>query len=134
MGSWGKSQHFSSADAANGVLWSHVHAQGSQVQSQVDRLRCQGGYFKRVCWGLQWAERLLEGGGNEQWGDKWTEQFKDGKGYKNVSPLFSSPQAAIVVLRVVSFAVSPSIHPYLALCVHCGITRLSPGQGLLSGL
>ena len=33
---------------------------------------------------LQWAERLLEGGGNEQWGDKWEERFKDGKGGKQV--------------------------------------------------
>ncbi len=30
----------------------------------------------------QWAERLLEGGGNEQWGDKWRESFKDGAGEK----------------------------------------------------
>ena len=33
---------------------------------------------------LQWAERLLEGGGNEQWGDKWEERFKDGSGGKQV--------------------------------------------------
>ena len=33
---------------------------------------------------LQWAERLREGGGNEQWGDKWEERFKDGKGGKQV--------------------------------------------------
>ena len=32
----------------------------------------------------QWAERLLEGGGNEQWGDKWRESFKDGAGDKTV--------------------------------------------------
>ena len=36
---------------------------------------------------LQWAERLLEGGGNEQWGDKWEERFKDGKGGKQVKSL-----------------------------------------------
>ncbi|EIE19758.1 hypothetical protein COCSUDRAFT_19282 [Coccomyxa subellipsoidea C-169] len=29
-----------------------------------------------------WAERLLEGGGNEQWGDKWEERFKNGAGSK----------------------------------------------------
>lgn len=33
---------------------------------------------------LQWAERLLEGGGNEQWGDKWEESFKSGAGGKKV--------------------------------------------------
>ena len=33
---------------------------------------------------MQWAERLLEGGGNEQWGDKWRESFKDGAGGKTV--------------------------------------------------
>ena len=33
---------------------------------------------------MQWAERLLEGGGNEQWGDKWEERFKDGSGGKQV--------------------------------------------------
>ena len=36
---------------------------------------------------LQWAERLVEGGGNEQWGDKWEERFKDGKGGKQVLSL-----------------------------------------------
>lgn len=39
----------------------------------------------RIMTMLQWAERLLEGGGNEQWGDKWEERFKDGKGGKQVS-------------------------------------------------
>lgn len=34
----------------------------------------------------QWAERLLEGGGSEQWGDKWEERFKDGAGSKQVHP------------------------------------------------
>ena len=33
---------------------------------------------------LQWAERLLEGGGNEQWGENWEERFKDGSGSKKV--------------------------------------------------
>jgi hypothetical protein len=32
---------------------------------------------------LQWAERLLPGGGQEQWGDKWTETFGQGKGTKH---------------------------------------------------
>ena len=32
----------------------------------------------------QWAERLMEGGGNEQWGDKWEERFKHGAGSKQV--------------------------------------------------
>lgn len=32
---------------------------------------------------LQWAERLLDGGGQEQWGDKWTETFGHGKGTKH---------------------------------------------------
>jgi hypothetical protein len=31
---------------------------------------------------MQWAERLLEGGGSEQWGDKWEERFKQGAGSK----------------------------------------------------
>ena len=35
-----------------------------------------------VC--CQWAERLMEGGGNEQWGDKWEERFKHGAGSKQV--------------------------------------------------
>ena len=34
--------------------------------------------------GVQWAERLLEGGGSEQWGDKWEERFKHGAGGKQV--------------------------------------------------
>ena len=33
---------------------------------------------------LQWAERLMEGGGNEQWGENWVEDFKDGAGSKKV--------------------------------------------------
>ena len=34
---------------------------------------------------MQWAERLMEGGGNEQWGENWVEDFKDGAGSKKVS-------------------------------------------------
>ncbi len=32
---------------------------------------------------FQWAERLLPGGGQEQWGDKWTETFGHGRGTKH---------------------------------------------------
>ncbi len=35
-------------------------------------------------WVMQWAERLVEGGGNEQWGENWVEDFKDGAGSKKV--------------------------------------------------
>ena len=56
---------------------------------------CQGAHLQAVVtvqwlhpcliwYALQWAERLLEGGGNEQWGDKWEERFKDGSGGKQV--------------------------------------------------
>ena len=34
----------------------------------------------------QWAERLMEGGGNEQWGENWVEDFKSGAGSKKVGP------------------------------------------------
>ena len=38
-----------------------------------------------VCdFALQWAERLLEGGGSEQWGENWEESFKQGTGGKKV--------------------------------------------------
>lgn len=52
-------------------------------------------------WGTcaQWAERLLEGGGNEQWGDKWEERFKNGAGSKQVRyslpTLCCTPQASM---------------------------------------
>lgn len=35
---------------------------------------------------LQWAERLVEGGGNEQWGENWVEDFGQGAGTKKVRP------------------------------------------------
>lgn len=38
-------------------------------------------YSSTLC--SQWAERLLEGGGHEQWGDKWSETFGGGAGQKN---------------------------------------------------
>lgn len=40
---------------------------------------------------MQWAERLMEGGGNEQWGENWVEDFKDGAGSKKVSGRPCSP-------------------------------------------
>ena len=60
---------------------------------------------------LQWAERLLEGGGNEQWGDKWEERFKDGKGGKQVLGL--PPIWHVLLSCAVVFVVSES---YLQMC------------------
>ena len=37
-----------------------------------------------VCVCVQWAERLLEEGGSEQWGENWEETFAHGKGGKKV--------------------------------------------------
>ena len=42
---------------------------------------------------MQWAERKLEDGSQEQWGDKWDERFKDGSGNKTVRPNAQSQSA-----------------------------------------
>ena len=47
-------------------------------------MKLQRPHPRMMSYAMQWAERLLEGGGNEQWGDKWEERFKDGSGGKQV--------------------------------------------------
>ena len=71
---------------------------------------------------LQWAERLLEGGGNEQWGDKWEERFKDGKGGKQVVAV--RPAATHVPLSCAWFEAD------LHVCRRC-LTDTLPALGVL---
>ena len=72
---------------------------------------------------LQWAERLLEGGGNEQWGDKWEERFKDGKGGKQVITSPCSRACSPPMLHDIQLHRCKFLHDMLSVCGSSGASQ-----------